>query len=53
MAKNTMLLEGRTAAEGTGLKKFYDEFVIKKRDQFDEMKKFTPKSLNHMLTGKQ
>lgn len=53
MAKNTMLLEGRTAAEGTGLKKFYDEFVIKKRDQFDEMRKFTPKSLNHMLTGKQ
>ena len=52
-AKNTMLQEGKNAKEGTGIRKFYDEFGIKKTDKFKEWKEYTPKSLHHMLTGNQ
>ena len=52
-AKQQMLEEGKRAEKGTGLRKFYDEYVIKQTDKYGEWKSFTPQSLHHMLTGKQ
>tara|TARA_R100000808_G_C2151303_1_gene160270 strand:+ start:405 stop:4289 length:3885 start_codon:yes stop_codon:yes gene_type:complete len=52
-AKSAMLQEGLTAPEGSGLRKFYEEFNKKRIKKYEEWGQYTPKNLHHMLTGKQ